>query len=288
MVEFMQINVDASDAIEGMRNLEGNLSRAGKQAMSRAVHIIRSRIPRIMMETYEAALGVAGDFPPIYANHLRQGLRTIVPRISFDEDELVIDIGDIEGLGDVSDLEEAVHYHAILMYGDPSEFSISNPALSDIGTDESALYGPNKPSGGEDRRQEFWEALVQGHDFIIQFGGANNAWTGVISTTGMFDETLNARVALWGNRYPEWILLDEGMEGVPTVLPTHFVELTHDAIEEYARLVIDSVFVETLEEAISDEPVRSISTPKATDIYYNPKSKRWHGPRGFVPAPTND
>lgn len=236
MVDMISVNIDASDIIHDIEEFEGAIELANKSAVARIEHDLRS----IIRETVEIAFEESG-LHPIYQNHLRQGIKSIRPYVYGTPDGLIAEYYDIEGLGDYEDLEQGFHYHAILDV-DKSEFSVSNPQRVELPYAGEDLYNEFE------KRYAFWLAVIHGEPVEVEFGGGKGPkgrpipkHKKVISTTGLYIETLNARVQWWGNRYPEWLLLEYGTDTEPVINPTHFKELLEERVSEYMTEIYEEI-----------------------------------------------
>jgi len=229
MPQTISVRLDARDFIHDMRELSAAIEIANAAAVAR----IRQELYSIIRETFETAIGEA-DFPTIYANHLRLGINSLSPTVYQTNDGLVAEYYDLESMGDYQLLEEGFHYHAILEV-DKNAFSVSNPPRVEIPYTGEPLYNEFE------KRYDFWQALVNGEDYEVTFGKGKSSHTKFISTAGLYEETLRARVRYWGDRYPEWLLLEYGQDFYPESTPTHFKELTEIRVQEYLQEVYEEI-----------------------------------------------
>lgn len=243
-MQTVSVRIDAADVIHDIQEFAGAIELANISAVAR----IRGELRGIIRGGLELAFDESG-LHPIYQAHLRQGMRQVDPEVYATPDGIVAQYYDIESLGDYGDLEEGFHYHAILEITDSSQFSVSSPRRVEL------------PYGGEDlyndynTRYDFWQALVHGDAYEVTLGGGINPKTGkrtpshtkTVSTAGMYEQTLSARVAWWGDRYPEWLLLEYGQDSIPVTPPTHFKELIEIRVQEY----MEEIYEEILDSIIS-------------------------------------
>jgi hypothetical protein len=218
----VSVNVDASDLIDGVEDLTGAIKLANTAAVAR----IQSGLRGIVREVLETAFAESG-LHEIYQEHLRSGFRTIRPVVYATADGLVAEYFDPEGLGDYGDLEEGFHYRALLAISNNKEFSVSNPQVVYLPYRGEELYNDF------DKRYDFWQAVVNGEDYEISLGKGKSSHSKIISTAGMYERTLRARVSWWGDRYPEWLLLEYGQDYEPYTPPTHFKDLMEQRIQEF-------------------------------------------------------
>lgn len=258
MAQTISVRIDAADVIHDIEQFAGAIELANISAVAR----IRSELRGIIREGFEIALDESG-LHPIYQNHLRQGMAQYPPEVYATPDGLVAQYFDIESLGDYGDLEQGFHYHALLA-GDSSQFSVSNPRLSELPYTGAELFNDHE------KRYDFWQALVEGLPYEISLGGGINPRTGgrtpthnrTIITTGLYEETLRARVNYWGDRYPEWLLLEYGQDFEPVTPPTHFKELTEIRVQEY----MEEIYEEILDSIISVWEQETITTNSAGQL----------------------
>lgn len=199
--------------------------------------------PTLLIAAEEAGPG----WPDAYTQHIARVMRHIPINTTFGADFVLVDV-DVDALGSTSDLVRGYHYHAILRNQlDPENFT-KYPArvvLPWTGS-EGELNDPEK-------RLDFWEALVNGDTYIPgSFDGhyvRDGAWALQIDTFGMYDETIQARIAAWGNKAPEWIQLDNGIDGGSSMdtPPTHFSEMLNTNAQAYCS----EIYIKHMERVIA-------------------------------------
>jgi hypothetical protein len=232
MAGLVNVRINADEIIHDIDELVGAIGVANRSAVAR----IREGLRDIIIGTYNEAVNEAGDgFSPIYENHLRHGILSLQPEVTATDFGLEAQYYEISSLGDFQDLQEGFHYHAILQIPDKKAFSVSSPARVEL------PYGGEELYNDFDQRYDFWQALVDGADFEIHLGAGKSSHSKTISTAGLYDQTLQARVNWWGGRYPEWLLLEYGVEYYPSIPPTHFSFLTEERVYEYMYNVYESV-----------------------------------------------
>ncbi len=104
---------------------------------------------------------------------------------------------DFESLGTVEDLQEGFHYMARI----DSESHVELP------------YGGEPLKNDTEQRYIAWQRVFHGE-----------TWHG-IDYSGSWSETIAARLEVWGDRAPQWLLLQYGQEEFePTINPYPIVE----------------------------------------------------------------
>lgn len=237
MADTLEIRLDPGNEFKGQIAQYYEILRTANK--SAAAHI-RDGLRSIIMSTYENAVAQAGEgFHPIYEHHLRQGLfSNFDPVVYATDTQLVAEIFDIQSLGDYSDLEEGFHRHALEdpIQPDGTKFSLT-VSVVDLPYTGQALYNDDDP----DARFEFWRAVVDGDSYEVQTKG-KGGYTFTIPTEGLYEETLQNRVEVWGDRYPEWLLLEYGTPYYPEIPPTHFKYFIEQRCYEYMEEVWQAEF----------------------------------------------
>lgn len=232
MAGLVNVRISADQIIHDIDELVGAISVANRSAVAR----IREGLRDIIIGTYNEAVNEAGNgFSPIYENHLRRGILSLQPEVTATDYGIEARYYEISSLGDLQDLQEGYHYHALLEIADDKDFSVSNPARVELPYSQEAL------ENNFEERYDFWKALVDGTDYEVTWGLGKASHTKPISTAGLYDQTLQARVNWWGGRYPEWLLLEYGVEYYPSIPPTHFSFLIEERVYEYMYNVYESV-----------------------------------------------
>jgi len=238
MPPIFQIRVDTSEFVQRMEQIEQSM----RYALQSAAVSIRERIENITVGLYYNAIAQAGNgFPAIYASHLLRGIQSLRPEVISTDTEIIVRNLDIQGLGDGGDLQEGYHYHAILALDDPKNFAVTNVSLMELPFTGQALYNTDR-----EVRYDFWKAVVDGTDYTVTFGGGKApTHERTFSTVGLYEETLLARVNWWGNRYPEWMILEYGTSYYPSVPATHFTFFIEQGIREFVeqefQIIADSI-----------------------------------------------
>lgn len=196
------------------------------------------------------AIANAGPgFPVEYAAHLHRSLGLIRPNVIIHNSEIQITYTDVDTLGDLADLEEGFHFQAIETGDYPEGFSVEHP-----GPLKALLPGPDQDifalseyHARPDRRQEYWDAIVNGDvDFLVTFGppGGKEAngpqsppeWSREYPIPpNAYQNTIRARVTIWGGRYPEWLLLEDGWEGDPYIQPGGFGDTLEENVADFVE-----------------------------------------------------
>jgi hypothetical protein len=224
---------------------------------------IERGLASIILGVLENAIDVSG-IPGQYANHLRQGFASvIIPQLNVSTNGSILyaEVPDIAQLGTVEDLVRGMHYHAIAAIASRTEFSKNNPPLIELPYTGQEMYNQKRP----ERRRAFWEAIVAGTVVQVEIkrrsrkeGGGMIGYTIPVSTAGMYDETLNARVATWGSTYPEWRFLEYGNAGPPAIRATHFRSMIEQStlsfMEEAWRIQFDELVDEWNRNNVSASP----------------------------------
>ena len=181
-----------------------NLAKADvKRAVIRAAERTKSLVHESFLLLLQNAMNKAGieAFPIPYRIHLLTVAGTIFPSVGLHY--YGYDLAyDLSRLGDYNDLAQGFHYHAQLRRGGQVELPWTSRSF------DSSLKNPF------DVRYDYWWALRNG----IQVNGkqiTGNEWS----------ETLNARIAVWGDKAPEWLLLQYGQRDEPSNEPYPIIEV---------------------------------------------------------------
>lgn len=231
------VKINASDVIAGVEEMQAAIEIANISVVAR----IREGINSIIREGVDAAFEEA-RLPLIYQEHLLQSLNQFTPEVIDTGDGIVVNYFDPIDLTDYAVLEEGFHYHALIDV--PSaQFKVSNPLRVEL------PYGGEPLENPQEERYDFWKAVVAGTPYTITLGGGVNPLNGKrtpkhdreIPTAGLYEETLRARVNWWGNRYPEWLLLEYGQDFEPSSPATHFRELLETRVTEYMYATYEAI-----------------------------------------------
>lgn len=247
MADFIELRVD-SRFIEGVEEYAHLIKEVAITSAAR----IREGLSSIILGTVETAMSRAGDgFPAIYREHLLSGIyQYLSPQVYATGDGVIAQVGDIADLGDEHDLYEGFHYHAIAAREEGEKFDVSNPVRIGLPYQGEELYNEFQ------KRYDFWQDLVDGKPHTVTFGGGdipgrNNKLPPqhekTFSTAGLYEETLLARVSYWGNRYPEWILLDQGVSWYPSIPATHVRYYIEQNCYRFMEKIYGQVFDEILD-----------------------------------------
>jgi hypothetical protein len=165
----------------------------------------RPLLSTLVVETIAEVAPTAGKgFPPAYTQHLISVASANPPiRVIFGGLQV-----DLEMLGTYEDYTRGFHRHARTQDG-----MVELPWTED-----------QEPKNDYETRLAFWTALVDGVPFKPK--------QGQIDTTGMYDETIQNRVEVWGNLAPEWWVLQNGSPTYPESQPTALSELMAARVEE--------------------------------------------------------
>lgn len=238
---------------------------------------LKTELDYIVLSTIETAM-VESGMPAIYQAHLLQGVTSnLKTTVSAASNILVAQVFDIAELGDIEDLIRGFHYHAIAAIGSRKEFSQTNPPRIELPYTGQAMYNEDRP----ERRLDFWDTLVEGATYIVTVtrrsrkkGGGTVTYTIEVPTSGMYDETLAARVATWGNRYPEWILLENGSGMSPTgpdIQATHVRSLIEERVYAFMSEVFEAHF-----NALIDAWNEDFDAQERTSINSTSYSSAWY------------
>lgn len=186
--------------LSGFNELTRNLGLAS-QEISRAFNDIRyafvieaqSIIDEVLIQT--AAQEGPDSFPPHYVEPMVSAAHRIINVSGIDV------LIDFELMGTWDDLTLGYHEGARLAGGG----AVSLPWTG--GTSEAGLKNDVVD------RYQFWLAVLHGEKY-------NN-----IDTTGMWENTISARLDAWGELAPQWLLLEYGQEEwEPTIRSYPIVE----------------------------------------------------------------
>lgn len=153
-----------------------------------------------------AAAGAGPEaFPTQYIDPMLDAAQNVVTLLP---GELVVNF---EAMGTLSDLVEGYHYKARI----DKESHVELP------------YQGEELKNDTERRYEFWLKVFHGE----KYHNFNYA--------GAWNETIAARLTVWGNRAPQWLLLQYGQEEYePTISPYPIVEdVTFDLREMFDSMM---------------------------------------------------
>ena len=204
--------------LSGFNELTRNLGLAS-QEISRAFNTIRYAFTleaqNIIDETLiqAAAQEGADAFPPHYVEPMISAAHKIIVTSGID---ILIDF---ELMGTWDDLTAGYHEGARLAGGG----SVSLPWTG--GTSESGLKNDVVD------RYEFWLAVFHGDTY-------NN-----ISTEGLWEDTIAARLDAWGDKAPQWLLLEYGQEEwEPTITAYPIIEtITTEITDLFTSMLTEEV-----------------------------------------------
>jgi hypothetical protein len=192
-----------------------------------------------LMDSFmEAATGQEGFYPQ-YIEHVLTVLSMTPIRIGISPSGFILEFT-WNLLGNREELQRGFHQGAKLRSG--GHHPVGVPWMGS----ENNLKNPQYT------RYKAWLAIATGEPWETQKTNKKGVtksytWPGEdVNLDEALEETINARVSIWGNRAPEWHLLDEGTTWYPPVTPTAFTEdsylevakrltpLFHDAVN-YAQ-----------------------------------------------------
>lgn len=221
--EFIRVTVDVS-SIEA-------LARLGPEyialAMRRAANELKKIIRGIIFSVFSEAFPENKSFPPAYQEHVLAALSKIPLNVVSTEDLIIVGI-DLDLLGSPAEFAEGYHYGA-MMRGPDGGFG-GYVTLPYTGQE---LFNPgSKGEDGFDKRYEFWKAVVDERPYE---GIRGNDVPFIVDTSGMYDETIAARIQAWGDKAPEWLLLEYGTDTYPEMAPADVTGQCYAAIEAAAE-----------------------------------------------------
>lgn len=189
--------VDVSD----MERLANYMDAAGEDILERFQDELADLAHIVMLEVFEKSWsGLDEDqFPQIYRDHVREILGEIPIDFIGGGSSAGIAI-DFDELGTKEELESAYHRHAQLAGG---------------GTVEGPYDGQELKNTSA-HRHIFFEALIRGTDYIDPNTGKKIP---ARKLAGLWDQTLEEYVEIWGNKAPEWLFLQHGTKWQPNIPP---------------------------------------------------------------------
>ena len=234
---FIDVIFDPGGRFEGELYRYADLIESANYATAPRV---RAGLQEVILATYETALAEAGPgFPAIYAEHLYEGISSnLQPFVAVTGSQLIAQVFDITALGTYNDLEEGFHRHALEdpLQPDGTKFSLTVNVV-DLPYVGQGLYNADDPEA----RYEFWQAVVDGTDYTVKTK-ENGGYAFSVPTAGLYEETLRDRISVWGNRYPEWLILEYGSDTYPQVPPTHISYFIQQNCLEFMETVWESEF----------------------------------------------
>lgn len=169
----------------------------------------------ILVEEFQNAIDQQSDFFGEYADQILQAVVQLPIGVIVTENSFEI-IVNFDNLGTYQDLTEAYHYGAMLADG--------GQVLDFPSPGEGAL------KNDREKRLEFWTSVYTGQPYfhMIEDNEGNLIGAGRdISTAGMLEDTIAARVDYWSSigKAPEWLFLQFGQPlGVPTVEASNVIQ----------------------------------------------------------------
>lgn len=182
--------------LSGFDRLLTKLSVAEEQAEEAFKNASAEFIPQAQTTVQNVlikAAAQAGDdaFPIAYIEPMLSAAEKVIIR------EPVAVLLDFEELGTVDDLQEGFHYGAKIEGGGQVELP----------------YGGEPLKNDTAERYEAWQRIFHGE-----------AWHG-LDYSGSWSETIAARLEAWGDKAPQWLLLQYGqLEFDPIIYPYPIIE----------------------------------------------------------------
>lgn len=249
------IDVSASidnTAVNAMvATFDKNIYRAQQLALSYIERAIRFEVLDIFVRALCVRAGPG--WPQVYTDHLVAVIRNTVSRditkyVGKDRMSLGL-LADFNQVGSYQDFKKGAHFRALTL-GDSPELHKSgknhhggnpHPGRVTLPYKGEPLLVPD-----EGRRQEFWERVVIDRDFSFELAwkrGKGN-WTlqdhmdALGYEVASYEEVAMARAIAWGDKAPQWLLLENGSEEVfhgskPAIKPVDFlrsIKLVSDCI----------------------------------------------------------
>jgi hypothetical protein len=236
-----QIVFDSKPLSNFLSNFEVAIPVANALALSK----MRMTIPNIIREVLILTMD-ATDFPDIYRGHLLACSRSI-PVSYINAGGYIEVLVDIEALGTSSDLREG--YHRLALEGELGASHRGPKSRVHLPYMDQNLYNKDR-----EKRASFWEAIVNRTPYDVGKDSINSAKLR-IQTAGMYDETLINRVTVWGNKAPEWLILqwgsaDSGKGEPPQTKPQPLIE----DLRELIGVTCSNIYVASIQEAIANIP----------------------------------
>lgn len=268
MAGIIEIRLDTADSFKN--DIIEYIHLIKSANISAAAHI-RNGLESIIIDTYENALTQAGSgFHQIYADHLRQGIfRYLNPQVYATDTEIVAEVFDISTLGDYGDLEEGFHRYALENPLQPEgiKFSLAVNVVELPYTGQQ-LYNEDDP----DARYDFWKSVVDGTPYEVQTK-SKGGYTFTVPTEGYYEDTLLNRVEVWGDRYPEWLLLEYGTPYYPEISPTHISYFIQQNCFAYMEQIWQQEFDAIVDAWNSSRPLTYSEAALANDYLFEPRGR---------------
>ena len=197
--------------VSGFERLRLRLAATEEQmneAFQNASELFLSQAHATIEAVLLKAAANAGEeaFPIAYIEPMLSAARRII--ISSPADIVI----DFEELGTPDDLQEGYHYGAKI----------------DGGGQVDLPYGGEPLKNDTEKRYEAWLRVFHGE-----------TWHG-INYAGAWNETIAARLEAWGDRAPQWLLLQYGqMEYEPIIFPYPVVEEITYELEQFFESVLN-------------------------------------------------
>lgn len=186
---------------------------------------LKEKLPEVLSEVFYGIMRDA-DFPEIYIEHVMLCLPRVKPMILTTSTDIIANIN-LDVLGTWDDLALGYHRGAIMesIKGQTAAGSHHSGHISDFKI--TLPYAGQALLNGLEKREAFWRAVFTGEGY--EAGSGTSRVT--IDTEGMYEETLKDRVRVWGNKAPEWLILQWGStkDGTPPVVKPQLLKETLNA-----------------------------------------------------------
>jgi hypothetical protein len=161
----------------------------------------------ILFDVFINAMPIAnqqGGFPAPFQAHVLEVVRNL-PILTYVNGSTINVVIDFDLLGTSDDLVRAYHQGAKLASGGGREGYLWGPYQGQALKSENPLA-----------RYSVWNVVRSGHD-SFKFGRKSKTYK--LPEWASWDETMEQRIKIWGNKAPEWIYLQVGQRDYYPTIP---------------------------------------------------------------------
>jgi hypothetical protein len=208
----VHIDLDQSGVFSMVETFTTQLADAEFFAAKEIERVLKEELFEIVVRRLGARAGPG--WSKVYTDHLVHAMKAYVPFV-VNRSGAIVEVGfTLDNLGDYSDLERGAHMKAI-----ESQEWIPHPSQIQLPYEGQPL------ANEQERRQEFWEAVVIGRDMSFPVGPNGQRTAADLGYIATYDEVALARVLdAWLYKAPEWLWLENGFnESKPEIYPVDFV-----------------------------------------------------------------
>lgn len=292
-VRTTELSVVTTLNIEPILAMVNTFERGLDQAIRLAKQRIEIAIRRDVFDTFvrNICASAGPGWPEVYTDHLvavlQHNFRNMEVETSLSKNLVIV--WSFESLGDYNDFEKGAHFQALLRSGGEDNHPAGSSASGHHGINPHPARvrlpytGQRLMNKDSQVRQEFWEQVVVDRNFGYELNMRKGKGNWTIAEhmerfgyeVATFDEVAMERTLAWGNKAPQWLLLENGSDSImhgsrPVVRPVHFLTLMGRAMGCVMEAIYEGA-VETLVELAEN----SGAAVGATGLPYARKTGRF-------------